>query len=150
MWNRTVIMAIGLGILGGLVGTLLMDAVMITTFVSVGEPADLFFSAVGEKLGGGAIIGVGLHNLIGMTGGLIFSVAVLNLDALTIHTMKKGVVLGLAAGAITIPAGCVPLAFWLGQPVLEVVAFSLMPHLVWGTTLGAIFAYGLLSMRARA
>ena len=57
--------------------------------------------------------------------------------------------LGFAAGAITIPLGCIPLAIWLGQPILEVIAFSIMPHLVWGTFLGWTVARGTLWFSAR-
>lgn len=137
------------GLIGGLVGTFLMDAVMIATFLLVGEKADIFFSAVGEKLGGGALIGVAVHMCIGTTGGFIFSLLVINFKYLDISSMRRGVMLGFAAGAITVPLGCIPLAIWLGQPVLEVIAFSIMPHLVWGTFLGWTVAYGALSLGAR-
>jgi hypothetical protein len=138
------------GFIGGLVGTFLMDAVMIATFLLVGEKADIFFSAVGEKLGGGALIGVAVHMCIGTTGGFIFSLLVISIKALDISSIRRGVMLGFVAGAITIPLGCIPLAIWLGQPILEVIAFSIMPHLVWGTFLGWTVARGMLSLSARA
>jgi hypothetical protein len=122
---------------------------MIATFLLVGEEADTFFSAVGERLGGGALIGVAVHMCIGTTGGFIFSLLVINFKALNISGVRRGVMLGFAAGAITIPLGCIPLAIWLGQPVLDVIAFSIMPHLVWGTFLGWTVAYGALSFGAR-
>jgi len=136
------------GLVGGLVGTFLMDAVMIATFLLAGEKADVFFSAVGEKLGGGALIGVAVHMSIGTTGGFIFSFLVISFKALDISSIRRGVALGFAAGAITIPLGCIPLAIWLGEPVLEVIAFSIMPHLVWGTFLGWAVARGTLSLGA--
>ncbi|OPY31788.1 MAG: hypothetical protein A4E32_01390 [Methanomassiliicoccales archaeon PtaU1.Bin124] len=136
---------IGFGLVGGIVGTILMDMVMMITFVIAGQPADIFFTAVGEKFGDGALVGLAIHNLIGLTGGLVFSLSVLSIEALQIDSVRKGLKLGLAAGAVTIPLGCIPLAIWLGEPILVVVAFSMIPHLVWGTVVGWTLGYGLLS-----
>jgi hypothetical protein len=141
---------IGFGIVGGLVGTVLMDVVMVLTFLIAGQPADTFFSMVGEKLGYGALVGIAVHNLVGLTGGFVFSLLVLNIKALRIDSRRKGLVLGVAAGALTIPLGCIPLAIWLNQAILDVIAFSLLPHLVWGIVLGWIVGYGLLSYRHRS
>ena len=149
MTVRNRLQIVEFGLIGGLVGTFLMDAVMIATFLLVGEKADIFFSAVGEKLGGGALIGVAVHMCIGTIGGFIFSLLVISFKALDISSIRRGVMLGFVAGAITIPLGCIPLAIWLGQPILEVIAFSIMPHLVWGTFLGWTVAHGTLSLSAR-
>ena len=150
MRENKALIGIGFGVVGGLAGTVLMDIVMMITFVSVGESADMFFTTVGERLGDGALLGIAIHNLIGMTGGLIFSILVLHVRALKLDSVKKGLVLGLAAGAITIPLGCIPLAIWLGEPILDVIAFSILPHLVWGTVLGWTVAYGFIRIRSRA
>jgi hypothetical protein len=136
---------IGFGIAGGIGGTILMDVVMVLTFLIAGQPADMFFSMVGEKLGDGALVGILVHNLVGLTGGIVFSLLVLNIKALRIDSKRKGLVLGIAAGALTIPLGCIPLAIWLNQAILDVIAFSLLPHLVWGTFLGCTVGYGLRS-----
>jgi len=144
MATRNRLQLIEFGLLGGLVGTFLMDAVMIATFLLAGEKADVFFSAVGEKLGGGALIGIVIHMCIGTTGGFIFSLLVIRFKALDISSLRRGVMLGFAAGAITVPLGCIPLAIWLEEPVLGVIAFSIMPHLVWGTFLGWTVARGML------
>ncbi len=135
---------VGFGIIGGLVGTILMDIVMMLTFLIAGQPADTFFSMVGEKFGYGAWLGILVHNLVGITGGIVFSLLVLNIKALRIDSMRKGLLLGIGAGAVTIPLGCIPLAIWLGEPILVVIGFSLLPHLVWGTVVGWTVAYGLL------
>lgn len=137
--------AVGFGIAGGLVGTALMDIVLVLTFIMVGAPADAFFSTVGERLGDGALAGLAVHNLVGLTGGLVFSLLVSFFKPLRIDSWRKGVGLGFIAGALTIPLGCIPFALWLNQPVLEVIAFSVLPHLVWGTTLGWFVGYGLIS-----
>lgn len=149
MLNRTFLIGVGFGIIGGVVGTILMDIVMVLTFLIAGQPADTFFSMVGEKFGYGSLVGIAVHNLVGLTGGIVFSLLVLNIKALHIESMRKGLVLGIAAGAVTIPLGCIPLAIWLNQPILVVIAFSFLPHLVWGTVVGWTVAYGLLSYGSR-
>jgi hypothetical protein len=148
--ERGILRAVVLGIVGGLLGTVLMDIVMILTFVGVGESWDLFFSMVGDKLGGGAILGIALHNAVGMTGGTIFALFVVYIPSMGIRTMRRGLLLGLAAGLFTIPAGCIPLALWLGEPILAVIAFSALPHIVWGTVLGWTIGCGLLSRKPRS
>jgi hypothetical protein len=143
--SKSFFKGVGFGIIGGLGGTVLMDVVMVLTFLIAGQPADAFFSMVGEKLGYGALVGIAVHDLVGLTGGFFFSLLVLNIKALRIDSRRKGLLFGIAAGALTIPLGCIPLAVWLNQPMLDVIAFSLLPHLVWGTVLGWTVGYGLLS-----
>ena len=149
MLDKDFLRGIEFGLVGGVVGTVLMDVVMVATFLMVGESWDTFFTMVGEKLGGGAVIGIALHNVVGLTGGFIFALLVLNIQSLRIESRRKGLILGIAAGAITIPIGCIPLAIWLGKPILTVVAFSTVLHMVWGTVLGLIVGYGLLSLKIR-
>lgn len=143
--NRLLLKGVGFGIIGGLIGTILMDIVMVLTFLIAGQPADTFFSMVGEKFGYGTLVGILVHNLVGITGGIVFTLLVLNIKALRIDSMRKGLLLGIGAGAVTIPLGCIPLAIWLDQSILVVIAFSLLPHLVWGTVVGWTVAYGLLN-----
>lgn len=143
-FERVNLKGIGFGLIGGFIGTALMDTVIVMTLLAAGEPADAFFTAVGEKLGQGAALGIALHNMIGISVGFIFALLVLNVRMLKIDTKRKGLVLGGLAGAITIPVGCIPLAIWLGQPILDVVAFSAAPHMVYGTVLGLVAALGIL------
>ncbi|MBE3050229.1 hypothetical protein IMZ48_48580, partial [Candidatus Bathyarchaeota archaeon] len=78
MLDREFLKGIGFGLVGGVVGTILMDIVMVATFLMVGEQWDTFFTMVGEKFGGGAVIGIALHNVVGLTGGFVFALAVLS------------------------------------------------------------------------
>jgi len=149
MLDKDFLKGIEFGLVGGLLGTILMDIVMVATFLMVGEPGDTFFTMVGEKFGGGAVIGIALHNVVGLTGGFVFALSVLSIQGLRIGSRRKGLILGIAAGAITIPVGCIPLAIWLGEPILLVIAFSALPHMVWGTVLGLTMGYGLLSPKIR-
>jgi hypothetical protein len=149
MLDKDFLRGIEFGLVGGVVGTILMDIVMVATFLIVGAPWDTFFTMVGEKFGDGAVIGIALHNVVGLTGGFVFALAVLSIRALRIESRRKGLAFGIAAGAITIPGGCIPLAIWLDKTILTVVAFSALPHMVWGTVLGLTVGYGLLSLKIR-
>jgi len=66
-------------------------------------------------------------------------------DALGIDSLRKGVLIGVGVGVLTIPFGCEPFALLIGQPVLQVLSFSTIPHLVWGLGLGVVAGYGLRS-----
>jgi hypothetical protein len=145
--NDSFIRVIPFGLAGGLLGTILMDVVMVLTFIMTGQPADAFFSMVGEKFSDGPLVGIAVHNMVGLTGGFVFSLLVVKMQALRIDSRRKGLELGIAAGALTIPLGCIPLAIWLGQPIVLVIAFSMLPHLVWGTVLGLTIGYGIFSYR---
>jgi hypothetical protein len=142
--DRRSVRGIAFGLVGGFVGTALMDTIIVATFLLIDQPGDTFFVMVGDRLGQGPAVGIALHNLIGLSVGFLFAVVVLNVKVLNVDTTRKGLVLGVLAGAVTIPVGCIPFAIWLGEPVLEVVALSTIPHLVYGTILGRVVAYGLL------
>ncbi len=143
--RKTVVWGISYGLIGGLAGTVLMDIVIVATFLLAGERGDGFFAMVGDRLGSSSIAGVAIHNMIGLSVGALFAVAVLSFEFFWIDSRRKGLMLGVLAGAITIPLGCIPLAIWLGESILIVVAFSAVPHLVYGTVLGYVVAFGLIS-----
>ena len=131
------------GLAGGFVGTILMDLVMVSTFVLVGVPGDTFFSMVGERLGGGPALGLATHSLIGLTGGLVYSLAASSSGKLRAGTVTRGVWFGFGAGALTIPLGRIPMAVWLGAPITGVLSFAVLPHLVRGTVMGGCVGYWL-------
>jgi hypothetical protein len=78
MPNGSFLKVIGFGIVGGVAGTVLMDIVMVVTFLLAGQPWDTFFTMIGEKFGDGTLVGILVHNLVGLTGGFVFSLLVFN------------------------------------------------------------------------
>jgi len=60
-------------------------------------------------------------------------------------TTKKGLQLGFIVGVLSVPLGCVPFAIITGVPVMKLLAFSTVPHLVWGSVLGMVLGYGFAS-----
>ena len=83
MSNFTPPKEIRLGLIGGLIGTIVMALVMIVTFLIMGMPADFFISVLGQSLGIiffligitlkiGVLIPLALHYSTGLITGLIF------------------------------------------------------------------------------
>jgi ethanolamine transporter EutH len=134
--------AIKLGLIGSLAGTLAMDLVMVVESLIVGEPVDGFVALIGSVVGGGTLVGVVVHLLMGSLLGLLFGTATYKVRLLNIESVRKGVWLGVLAGLVTIPLGCVPVAIVTGVPIIEMVSFSFVPHLVWGAVLGVIAGAG--------
>lgn len=141
----TLARAIKFGVIGSLAGTIAMDIVIITESVIIGEPVDSYLALIGSILGGGAPLGVVMHLVMGSLLGLIFGVIVYKVDFLRIDTFWRGVWLGVLAGLVTIPFGCVPFAVATGVPIPFMVSFSFIPHLVWGAVLGVIAGYRMRS-----
>jgi hypothetical protein len=145
------------GSLGGLVGTLVMDVILMGTLSAVGLPAltcfsivgntvARFFSILGIEMAGGVPLGAAAHYLIGPVVGAIFGAAVAQVDALRVDILKKGVVLAVLYVEI------------LGQPILATTPIllkmtapetlqwfgvSFVMHLIWGVVLGVAVSYGL-------
>ena len=137
--------AIKLGVIGSLAGTIAMDVVMVVESLIIGAPVDGFVAVIGSAVGGGALVGVVLHLLMGSLLGLLFGIAITKVRFLNIDSVRKGVWLGVLAGLVTIPLGCVPTAVVAGVPIIEMVSFSFIPHLVWGAVLGVVAGYGMRS-----
>jgi hypothetical protein len=130
--------AIRFGLIGSLAGTMAMDLVMVVESLIMGQPVDGFVAVIGSVVGGGTLVGVAAHLIMGALLGLLFGAAIYKVRLLNIESVRKGVWLGVLAGLVTIPLGCVPVAIVTGVPIIEMVSFSFIPHLVWGTVLGVI------------
>lgn len=130
-------------VIGSLAGTIAMDLVMVVESLIVGQPPDDYLALIGSVVGGGALVGVVLHLVMGSLLGLVFGAVVYKISFLHIGTFWKGVWLGVLAGLVTIPFGCVPFAIATGVSIPFMVSFSFIPHLVWGVVLGVVVGYGL-------
>jgi hypothetical protein len=160
--NANLIKGMEVGLMGGLVGTIVMDLFGAGIFLTMGGPASLsfsiigdaaagFFSMLGIEIAGGTLLGAVLHYLIGLAFGLIFGAAVSYIDALQLDSTKKGVGLGilfvevmslplLAAAAIILKMTPSETAQWFG--------ISFIMHLVYGLVLGLVVTYVLRSAPA--
>jgi NhaP-type Na+/H+ or K+/H+ antiporter len=144
------------GLIGGLVGTIVMDLFGLGMFLVMGGPATIsfsiigdaaagFFSMMGLDMTGGAPLGAVLHYMIGLTLGVIFGAAVSRMDALRVASTKKGVGLGilyvevmslpmLATAAIILQMTPSETTQWFG--------LSFVMHLVYGCILGVVVSRG--------
>jgi hypothetical protein len=146
MSNIALTRGIGIGVIGSLAGTLVMDLVVVGELSMMGLPALTYLDLIGSVFGGGIPLGALVHVLTGSVLGVIFSVPVLAFAALRIDSVRKGLVLGILVGLASISA-CVPFAILIGEPIAEVLSFMTIPHLVWGTVLGVVAGYRLRSRR---
>jgi hypothetical protein len=144
MSNIALTRGIGIGVIGSLAGTLVMDLVVVGELSMMGLPALTYLDLIGSVFGGGVPLGALVHLLIGSFLGLVFSAPVLKANALRIDTVRKGVVLGFLAGLVSI-SFCVPFAILISEPIAAVLSFMTIPHLVWGIGLGIVAGYGLRS-----
>ena len=110
-----------------LIGTAAMDAVIILENAMTGQPLNTSFVLFGQLVGGGIVVGFILHILFGSALGIVFGVAISRIDALRIDSATKGLKVGIAAGLITIPMGCVPFALAVGVPMTTMIPFVTTP-----------------------
>ena len=140
--RNTITRVMGLGIVGGLAGMMAMDLVMVIEFLIMGLPLSTYLELIGSVLGGGIILGVVLHILLSVFLGLIFISLVFKVEVFNITTIRKGFILGVLAGAVTI-LGCLPFAIITSVPIAEILGFSTLPHLVFGAGWGVVIGYRL-------
>jgi len=130
------------GVLGSIVGTVVMDLVMIVEFSLTGLPLDTYLALIGSVVGG-----VIIHLLFGLLIGIVFGAAVLKVDDFHIDTARKGVGLGVLAGIATIPF-CIVFAIIANVPIGDMLTFSIPGHLTWGAVLGVMAGHGLRPVTA--
>ena len=146
-----------IGLIGGLVGTIVMDLFGAGLFLAMGGPTSLSFSVIGDAaaaflamlgitMAGGTPLGALLHYLIGLAFGALFGAAVSQIAVLRLRSPKKAVGLGilyvelmsqplLAAAAWVLHMTAAETMQWLG--------ISFVMHLVYGLVLGLVVRYGL-------
>ena len=148
---------LGWGLIGGLVGTIVMDLVLMgglsaaglpifTCFSMVGNTVARLFSLLGIELAGGIPLGAAAHNLIGPLIGAIFGAAVTRFDALRMTTLKKSIVFAVLYVEIVsqpILATTPILLKMTGPETWQWFGISFGMHMIWGVVLGAVVSRGL-------
>ena len=148
---------IGWGVMGGLVGTLVMDLILMGALSAVGLPIFTCFSIVGNtvarlismqgmELAGSILLGAAAHYLIGPLIGAIFGVIITRFDALRADTLKKGIVLAVLYVEIVsqpILATTPILLKMTGPETWQWFSISFVMHMIWGVVLGAVVSHGL-------
>jgi hypothetical protein len=148
---------IGWGLVGGLAGTLVMDAILMAGLSAVGLSALICFSIVGNTVAqiifilgievtGGVQLGIETHYLIGPLIGAIFAVLVTQVKGLRVDTLKKSIVFAvlyveilsqpiLATTPILLKMNAAETMQWFG--------ISFVMHFLMAVVLGAVVSYGL-------
>jgi hypothetical protein len=148
-----------LGLVGGLVATIVIDVITVAVMPLMGAPRDGGFSIIGDTAAGFlALLGIGvaggvplgalLHYLIGLALGALFGVAVTRIHALRLSSIKKGLGLGfLYTEIISLPILVTPpiILKWTADTAVQWFGFSFVMHAIWGMTLGLIVSWGLRS-----
>lgn len=155
--HATLAKGMGWGLVGGLIGTLVMDLILmgalsavglqaLSCFSIVGDTGARFFSILGIEMAGGVPLGVATHYSVGPVVGAIFGAVVAQVHALRVDTLKKCVVLAvlyvqvlsqpmLALTPILLKTTAADTLQWFGG--------SFVMHFIWGVVLGVIVSYGL-------
>jgi hypothetical protein len=151
-----------LGLIAGLVATIVVDLIMMGVLLVSGKPADVgfavigdtaagFFSLFGVDVAGGVPPGLVWHYLIGLAFGVIFVAAVTRFDALRLTSMKKGVGLGIVYTEVMSIPMLVQVPIFVKQTASDMaglLGFFIVMHAIWGLLLGVIVSYGLRSEMA--
>jgi len=143
---------LGWGLLGGFVGTLIMDLVLIGVLFAVGVPPLVCFSIVGDtaahlfsilsmEMAGGVQLGAAAHYLIGPLLGASFGAGMALIDPLRIFSPKKVVILAVVFVEILSQPilALTPILLKMSAPeTLRWFGDSFVMHLMWGLVLGIV------------
>jgi len=143
------------GLIGGFVGTIIMDLVIVGFFMVAGMPIDLIYSFIGDvaqsfflRIGidvpGGVPLGALLHFFLGLALGGLFGALVTQIRALRLESIKKGILLGIlyieiASQPILVTAPL--LVKMTSSDILQWYGLSTVMHLIYGIILGGILSY---------
>jgi hypothetical protein len=144
------------GLIGGFVGTIVMDLVLIgmlsaaglpavISFSTIGDTAAGFFALIGIEIAGGVPLGAAVHYLLGLVLGAIFGTAVAQVDALRVDATKKGVVLAVLYIEVLsqpILATSPVILKMTASETLQWFGVSAVMHLIWGVVLGVVVSHG--------
>ena len=147
-------------ILGGFVGAVFMDIILVATKVMMGMAPLADFMVMGTFVGGSAgttiLAGAIAHHLVGIVTGAIFGLSIYSLGknygSFNLNNYVKGLGLGLLFGVILYIVLFLPLAMFGFKPIMvdmmgADMAMALMPmimnisfieHIVFGATVGLL------------
>jgi hypothetical protein len=150
---------VGWGLIGGLVGTMVMDLVLMGALSAVGLPALTCFSIVGNTVARffsiqnlenvrAIQLGVITHYLVGPLFGAIFGTVVVRAEALRVNTLKKSILLAIIYVEILSQPMLATTPILLKMTVPETLQWyggSFIMHLLMAVVLGSVVGHGLRS-----
>lgn len=153
------------GLIGGSVGTLVMDLILMGALVAVGLPALSCFSIVGDTvarffslfgiemavgIAAGVTAGIATHYIVGPIIGVIFGAAVVRAGALRAGSKMKIVAMAVLYVEIVSQPILAMAPFLLKMTAAETLQWfggSFVMHFIWGIVLGVIVSHGLQRQR---
>lgn len=155
--HRTLRTEITVGLIAGLVGTIVMDLIGIPIIVAIGGAPTLPFSIIGDTtagflsmlgigIEGGIPLGAAMHYGIGFILGVIFVAIVSRTEA--IRSRFKSMGLGIVfVELVSLPMliGAVVILNMTGAETALWFGMSLFMHGIYGAVLGLVAQYGLRS-----
>jgi len=155
MRNDTFTKGLIWGLIGGFIGTIIMDLVIVGFFLVMRMPIDLIYSFIGDvaqsfllrigiHVSGGVLLGAFVHFFLGLILGGLFGVAVSQIRLLRLVSIKKGVLLGIlyieiVSQPILVTAPL--LKQMTTSDVLQWYGLSTVMHLIYGMILGGVLSY---------
>jgi hypothetical protein len=139
----------------GLLGTVVMDLVIVGFFAATGMPTGLVYSFIGDvtqqcflRIGvavpGGVPLGALVHFLLGVVLGAVFALAVSRIPRLRLGSIVKGALIGvLYIEIVSQPIlALAPLMMTMStSDVLRWYALSTSMHVIYGIVLGVVMAF---------
>jgi uncharacterized membrane protein YagU involved in acid resistance len=142
------------GMAAGLLGTVVMDLVIVGFFAATGMPPGLVYSFIGDvaqqgllrigvAVAGGVALGALVHFLLGVVLGAVFGLAVSRIPRLRLGSVVKGALLGvlyieIVSQPILVMA---PLLMTMNtSEVLQWYVLSTSMHVIYGIVLGVAMA----------
>lgn len=139
----------------GLLGTVVMDLVIVGFFAATGMALDLVYSFIGDiaqqcllRIGiavpGGVLLGSLMHFFLGLALGAVFAVAVSRSTRLRLDSVAKGALLGILYIEIVSQPILVLAPLLLRMNTSEVIrwyALSTSMHVIYGLVLGVVMAW---------
>jgi hypothetical protein len=153
--HAALLKGLGWGLTGGLLGTLIMDLILMaglsiaklsafTCFAIVGDTVGRFLSNRGVEVSGGIETGVAAHYLLGPVIGGIFGIAMTHIRAIRIASPKKRILLAVVYVQIVSQPilATTPILLGMTTPqMLQWFGISMVMHLIYGLALGIFTNY---------
>lgn len=145
----------GWGLLGGLVATLIMDAILMISLAAAGQPPLGCYSIVGDTMrdllslhgvGNSIPLGVAAHYLIGPLMGAVYGAVGATLRVLRVDSLKKAVVRAVLYAEIFSQPMLVLPPILLHMPASSTLLWlggAFVMHMIWGCVLGVVLSRGL-------
>ena len=152
---------IGWGLVGGFVGMLVVDLLLMGALSIAGLPPLACFSMVGNTmqrfflildldLTGGVPMGVATHYLVGPLLGAVFGIVLVRFRALRVDTLKKCVLHAILYAEIVSQPLFAMMPLMMKMTASETIVWffgSVVMHFIWGIVLGLFLGHGLRTAR---